>query len=318
MRQADPFFLPATTSRRKFRRHHRCDFAGLSRRGHGRIAAPAGSRRFLGALVRPLQAIDPILEKVVKAARGKLRLAKMNIDEYPQIAEKLGVQSIPAVVAFQGGQMVDGFVGALPESEIKAFIERCAGPAGEDVEALFGEAQALLEAGDLEAAEPALMHVLNSEPEHVGAQAGIARIFVARGALAEAKAILDAIPANKSQAAPVAAARAALALQEQAGSVGDLAYLLARVENVPTDHQARYDLAVALNAAGRRDAAAQESLNLFKRDRAWNDEAARKLLLQLFESWGPLDPATNCGSQAIVFADFFMTGQHWGLDSHGE
>jgi putative thioredoxin len=240
----------------------------------------------------PCKQLIPVLEKLVKAARGKIRLARMNIDEWPQIAEKLGVQSIPAVVAFQGGQMVDGFLGVLPESEIKAFIERWVGPAGEDVEALFGEAQALLETGDLEAAEPALMRVLALEPDHVGAQAGIARILVARGALAEAKAILDAIPAQKARAAPVAAARAALTLQEQAGAVGDLAYLLARVENVPADHQARYDLAVALNAAGRRDAAAQELLTLVKRDRAWNDEAARKLLLQLFQSWGPLDPAT--------------------------
>jgi len=247
----------------------------------------------------PCKQLTPILEKVVKAAQGKIRLARMNIDQYPQIAEKLGVQSVPAVVAFQGGQMVDGFVGALPESEIKAFIQRCAGPAGEDAEALFGEAQTLLETGDLEAAEPALMHVLKVDPNHVGAQAGIARIFVARGALAEAKAILDAIPANKAQSAPVAAARAALTLQEQAGAVGDLATLLARVENVPTDHQTRYDLAVALNAAGRRDAAAQELLNLVKRDRAWNDEAARKLLLQLFESWGPLDPATHTARRQL-------------------
>jgi putative thioredoxin len=246
----------------------------------------------------PCKQLIPVLEKIVKAARGKIRLARMNIDAWPQIAEKLGVQSIPAVVAFQGGQMVDGFLGVLPESEIKAFIERCIGPAG-DVEALFGEAQALLEGGDLEAAEPALMRVLTIDPDHVGAQAGLARILVARGALAEAKAILDAIPAHKVQTAPVAAARAALTLQEQAGAVGDLATLLARVENVPNDHQARYDLAVALNAAGRRNAAAQELLSLVKRDRAWNDAAARKLLLQLFESWGPLDPATHTARRQL-------------------
>jgi putative thioredoxin len=243
--------------------------------------------------------LTPVLEKIVKATRGKIRLARMNIDQWPQIAAKLGVQSIPAVVAFQGGQMVDGFLGLLPESEIKAFIERWVGPPGEDVEALFGEAQALLEGGDLESAEPALMRVLTIDPDHVGAQAGLARILVACGALAEAKVLLDGIPANKAQTAPVAAARAALTLQEQAGAVGDLATLLARVENVPTDHQTRYDMAVALNAAGRRDAAAQELLNIVKRDRAWNDEAARKLLLQLFESWGPLDPATHTARRQL-------------------
>ena len=240
----------------------------------------------------PCKQLGPVLEKIVKEASGKIRLAKMNIDEHPQIAQKLGIQSIPAVVAFRDGQMVDGFMGALPESEIKTFIARCAGPAGPDVEALFAEAQALLDSGDNEGSEAVFVELLQAEPEHVGALAGLARISLARGNPDEAKAILDAIPASQAQAAPVAAARAALALQEQAGAVGDLAYLLARVENVPTDLQARYDLAVALNGAGRRDAAAQELLRIFRRDRAWSDDAARKLLLQLFESWGPLDPAT--------------------------
>ncbi len=240
----------------------------------------------------PCKQLGPVLEKIVKAARGKIRLARMNIDEHPQIAQKLGIQSIPAVVAFRDGQMVDGFMGALPESEINTFIERCIGPVGPDVEALFAEAQALLEAGEIDAAEAAYFGIIEHDPAHAGALAGLARVNISRGKLGEAKAILDAIPANQAQAAPVAAARAALGLVERAGSVGDLAGLLARVENVPTDHQARYDLAVALNAAGRRDAAAQELLNLFKRDRSWNDDAARKLLLQLFESWGPLDPAT--------------------------
>jgi putative thioredoxin len=240
----------------------------------------------------PCKQLGPVLEKIVKAGRGKIRLAKMNIDEYPQIAQKLGIQSIPAVVAFRDGQMVDGFMGSLPESEINTFIERCIGPVGPDLEALFAEAQDLLEAGEIDAAEAAYFGILENDPAHAGALAGLARVNISRGKLDEAKAILDAIPANQAQAAPVAAARAALALEKQAGSVGDLAYLLARVKNVPTDHQARYDLAVALNAAGRRDAAAQELLNLFKRDRSWNDDAARKLLLQLFESWGPLDPTT--------------------------
>ena len=240
----------------------------------------------------PCKQLGPVLEKITREARGKLRLAKMNIDDYPQIAEKLGIQSIPAVVAFRDGQMVDGFMGALPESDVKAFIDRCAGPAGPDVRALFAEAQALLDSGETDDAEAVCLEILQAEPEHVGALAGLARINLARGQIDEAKAILDAIPASQAQAAPVAAARAALALQEQASAVGDLAYLLARVENVPTDLQARYDLAVALNGAGRRDAAAQELLNIFKRDRAWNDDAARKLLLQLFESWGPLEPAT--------------------------
>jgi putative thioredoxin len=240
----------------------------------------------------PCKQLGPVLEKIVKEARGKIRLARMNIDAYPQIAQKLGIQSIPAVVAFRDGQMVDGFMGALPESEIKTFIESCAGPAGPDAAALLAEAQALLDSGENDGAEAALLELLQAEPEHVGALAGLARVNLSRGRPDEAKAILDALPASQAQAAPVVAARAALALREQAVAVGDLAYLLARVENVPGDLQARYDLAVALNGAGRRDAAAQELLNIFKRDRSWNEDAARKLLLQLFESWGPLDPAT--------------------------
>jgi putative thioredoxin len=247
----------------------------------------------------PCKQLTPTLEKVVKSMGGKVRLAKMNIDAYPQIAEKLGIQSIPAVVAFQNGQMLDGFMGAMPEGEIKAFIERCIGPAGEDIEAVFAEGQALLDAGDAESAEAAFAHVASVEPDHAGALAGLARVQVARGALAEAKALLDAIPAAKAGAPAVAAARAALALQEQAGSVGDLAFLLARVDNAPGDHQARYDLAVALNAAGRRDAAAEELLNIVKRDRSWNDDAARKLLLQLFDSWGPTEPTTRSARRRL-------------------
>lgn len=247
----------------------------------------------------PCKQLTPILEKVVAASRGRVRLAKMNIDQYPQIAEKMGIQSVPAVVAFKDGQMVDGFLGAVPEGEIKAFIDKWAGPAGEDVEALFAEAQALLDSGDSDAAEAAFAHVLGASPNHAGALAGLARVQIARGALDDAKSLLDSVPADQANAPAVVAARAALALQEQAGALGDMAFLLARVENVPGDLQARYDLAVALNAAGRRDAAAEELLAIVKRDRAWNEDAGRKLLLQLFESWGPLDPATRSARRQL-------------------
>jgi putative thioredoxin len=247
----------------------------------------------------PCKQLGPVLEKIVKAARGKVRLAKMNIDQWPQIAEKLGIQSIPAVVAFRDGQMVDGFVGVLPESEIKAFIDRCGGSDGPDIDAVYAEAQALLDAGDAESAEPALLAILEADPAHVGARAGVARVLVARKQFDEARALLDAIPVNQSQAAPVAAARAELALAEQAGAVGDLAGLLGRVAKAPDDHQARYELAVALNGAGQREAAAAELLQSFKLDRSWNDGAVRKLLLQLFESWGPLDPATRSARRQL-------------------
>ena len=241
----------------------------------------------------PCRQLTPVIEKVVAPRRGEVRLAKMNIDVNPEIAQQLGIQSIPAVVAFHKGKMVDAFMGALPEREVKAFIDRCIGPAAEDPEALLVEAQALFDAGDIDSAEEVFGRIVNVAPEHAGALAGLARVAIERDALDEARALLDAVPAKQTNAPAVAAARAALALKEQAGSVGDLAFLLARVENAPTDHQARYDLAVALNAAGRREAAAQELLNIIKRERGWNDDAARKMLLQLFESWGPLDPVTR-------------------------
>ncbi len=241
----------------------------------------------------PCRQLTPVIEKVVASRRGEVRLAKMNIDVNPEIAQQLGIQSIPAVVAFHKGKMVDAFMGALPEREVKAFIDRCIGPAAEDPEALLVEAQALFDAGDIDSAEEVFGRIVNVAPEHAGALAGLACVAIERDALDEARALLDAVPAKQTNAPAVAAARAALALKEQAGSVGDLAFLLARVENAPTDHQARYDLAVALNAAGRREAAAQELLNIIKRERGWNDDAARKMLLQLFESWGPLDPVTR-------------------------
>ncbi|HUO53189.1 MAG TPA: thioredoxin [Rhodoblastus sp.] len=247
----------------------------------------------------PCKQLTPVLEKVVAGRRGDVRLAKMNIDANPEIAQRMGIQSIPAVVAFHKGQMADAFMGALPEGEVKAFIDRCIGPPAEDPEALFVEAQALLDAGDLASAEPVFLRILALAPEHAGALAGLARALIARDEIEEAKALLAAVPAKQADTAAVAAARAALALKEQAGAVGDLAYLLARVDNAPTDHQARYDLAVALNAAGRRDAAAQELLNIVKRERGWNDDAARKLLLQLFDSWGPLDPVTRTARRQL-------------------
>ncbi len=254
---------------------------------------------FWAPLCGPCKHLGPVLEKIVAARKGQIRLAKMNIDDYPQVAQQMRIQSIPAVVAFHNGQMLDAFMGALPESEVKAFVDRCIGPAAEDPEALLVEAQALLEAGDIDSSEAVFARILGVEPEHAGALAGLARVQIARGALDEAKALLEAVPAKQANAPAVAAARAELALKEQAGSVGDMAYLLARVENVPTDHQARYDLAVALNAGGRRDAAAQELLNIIKRERGWNDDAARKLLLQLFDSWGPLDPATRAARRQL-------------------
>ncbi len=247
----------------------------------------------------PCKQLTPRLEKIVREARGKVRLAKMNIDEHPQIAQKMGVQSVPAVVAFVQGQMADAFTGALPESEIKTFIQRLLGPGGVDVEALLAESQALLEAGQVAVAEAGFAQILQNDPEQPAALAGLARCALAQGDSEQAKAILAQIPEKHANTPAVAAARAALALEEKAGVVGDMALLLARVETAPHDHPARYDLAVALNAAGKREAAAQELLVIIKHDRKWNDEAARKLLLEFFDSWGPADPATRAARRQL-------------------
>lgn len=247
----------------------------------------------------PCKQLTPRLEKIVREARGKVRLAKMNIDEHPQIAQKMGIQSVPAVVAFVQGQMADAFSGAQPESEIKAFIQRLLGPGGVDVEALLAESQALLDAGQVAVAEAGFAQILQNDPENPAALAGLARCALAQGDSEQAKAILAQIPEKHASNPAVAAARAALALEEKAGAVGDMALLLARVETAPHDPQARYDLAVALNASGKREAAAQELLVIVKQERKWNDEAARKLLLEFFDSWGPTDPATRSARRQL-------------------
>lgn len=239
------------------------------------------------------------LEKIVSQAGGKLRLAKMNVDAYPQVMQKLGIQSAPAVVAFVQGQMADGFTGAMPDGEIKGFIQRLLGPDAVDIEALLDETQTWLDSGQIALAEAGFAQILQIDPEHPAALAGFARCALAQGDAEQAREILAQIPEKHAGAPAVAAARAALALEDKASAVGDMALLLARVESAPHDTQARYDLAVALNAAAKREAAAQELLTIIKRDRAWNGEAARKLLLEFFESWGPVDPATRAARRQL-------------------
>jgi putative thioredoxin len=247
----------------------------------------------------PCKQLTPRLEKLVQQAGGKLRLAKMNIDEHPQIAQKMGIQSVPAVAAFVNGQIADAFAGALPEGEIKAFIQRLLGPEGVDIEALLAESQALIDSGQIALAEAGFAESLQIDPEHPAALAGLSRCALARGETEQAKAILAQIPEKHANTPAVAAVRAALALEEKAGAVGDLALALARVESAPRDTQARYDLAVALNAAGQREAAAGELLVIIKQDRNWNEQAARKLLLEFFESWGPVDAATRAARRQL-------------------
>ena len=248
----------------------------------------------------PCKQLTPILEKAVKAAKGKVKLAKMNIDEHPAIPGQMGIQSIPAVIAFSNGQPVDGFMGALPESQVMAFLERVTkGKIGAEEKDLLKTADEALAAGNAADAANLYGQLLQEDAGNVGALAGLARCYVETGALEQAKQTLALVPEAKQNDAAVAAARAALEVAEQAKSVGPIDELEKKVAADPLDHQARFDLAAALNAKGKRAEAAEHLLTIVKKDRKWNDDAARKQLVQLFEAWGFTDPAAVEGRKRL-------------------
>ncbi len=248
----------------------------------------------------PCKQLTPVLEKAVKAAKGKVKLVKMNIDEHPQIAGQLGIQSIPAVLAFSRGQPIDGFMGALPESQVRSFIERLVGPLGASaVEDLLKEADALAAAGDAAGAAELYAGVLAQEPENVAAIAALAKLHLDLGDLEAAKRFLAMAPAAKANDPAIAGARAAIELAEQAASLGDVGELERRIEANPLDHEARFNLALALNARNRREEAIDHLIEIVRRDRSWNDDAARKQLVQFFEAWGPMDEMTVLGRRRL-------------------
>jgi putative thioredoxin len=254
----------------------------------------------------PCKQLTPVLEKAVRAAKGKAKLVKMNIDEHPAIPGQMGIQSIPAVIAFVNGQPVDGFLGALPESQVTAFLERLVKDrVGGEEKDLLKAADAALAEGDAVRAADLYAKILAQDAGNVPALAGLARAYVVTGAVEQAKQTLALVPEAKRNEAPVAAARAALELAQQATSLGPVAELEQKVAANPLDHQARFDLALALNAKGRRQQALDHLLEIVRRDRKWNDDGARKQLVQLFEAWGPTDEATLEGRRrlsSILFA----------------
>ncbi len=254
----------------------------------------------------PCKQLTPVIEKAVKAAGGKVKLVKMNIDEHPQIPGQLGIQSIPAVIAFTKGQPVDGFMGALPESQVKGFIERLVGPVGPSpAEDLLAQADARAAAGDAGGAAELYAAVLAQDPENVAAIAALAKLHLDLDDLAGAKRFLAMAPSAKEYDPAIAGARAAIELAEQAASLGDTGEFERRLEANPLDHQARFDLALALNAGGRREEAIDALIDIVRRDRTWNDEAARKQLVQFFEAWGPTDDMTVLGRRrlsSVLFA----------------
>jgi putative thioredoxin len=254
----------------------------------------------------PCKQLTPILEKAVKAAKGKVKLVKMNIDDHPAIPGQMGIQSIPAVIAFVNGQPADGFMGALPESQVMAFLERLTKDRiGGEAQDLLKGADAALAEGDAAGAAAIYSELLAEDGGNVPALAGLARCYVETGALDQAKQTLAMIPEAKQNDAAVAAARAALELAEQSKNIGPVDELEQKVAANPLDHQARFDLALALNGQGKRVEALDQLIAIVRRDRKWNDDGARKQLVQFFDAWGPTDEATLEGRRrlsSILFA----------------
>ena len=241
----------------------------------------------------PCKTLGPTIEKAVKAASGQVRLVKINVDENQQLAQQLRVQSIPAVFAFKNGKPVDGFVGAQPESQIKAFIQRLTGDAGPSpIEQALEQGEAALAAGDVSGASDIFGQVLRADMENARAIAGLCQCLIDSGDLAEAREMLDGLEGKLAIDPAVQSVRAALELAEQSADAGDTAPLRARLEANGNDHEARMELSTALLAAGQREEAVDELLESIRRDRNWNDEAARKQLLTLFEAFGHADELT--------------------------
>lgn len=262
----------------------------------------------------PCRQLTPTLEKVINEKAGAIKLVKINIDEHPQIAGQLGVQSIPAVFAFAGGRPVDGFMGAMPEGEVRRFAEKViAGapapqPAEGSMEAQITEAVAAAEeaftAGDLGRAAQIFGMVLQHQPDHTASLIGLTKVYLAAGETEQARATLDMVPEAERKGDAYTSLANSIRLLGEAANLSETAALEAAVAANPDDHQARYDLALALNAEGKRLEAAEALVAVFKRDRTWNEDGARKKLLEFFEAWGPKDAATTKGRRLLSAALF--------------
>jgi putative thioredoxin len=252
----------------------------------------------------PCKQFGPALERVVRAANGKVALVTINIDEHPQIADQLGIKSIPAVIAFDRGRAADGFVGALPDSQIRGFVERLVGPIEDDADAM-AEVQALIDAGDVAGAAMLLTQLVRQEPPLPRAIAELLRLYTEAERFEDARTLLDTTSDATKRDKAVIAAIAALENAEQAAALDDVGDLQRRVAAKPDDMQTRFDLALALNARGQREEAADALLDIMRHDRSWSDDGARKQLLQFFEAWGPVDRATVSARRrlsAMLFA----------------
>ncbi len=248
----------------------------------------------------PCKQLTPIIEKVVMAQGGKVRLVKINIDEHPAIAGQLRVQSIPTVYAFRDGRPIDGFQGAQPESAVKEFVQRLVGEdAAADLEAALEEAGKVLEAGDVQSAAEIYAAIIQEDTAHIGALAGLAKCYLKSGDIARAEQTIAMVPPDKQASPPASSVLAAIDLAKRGQDSGNTSELQAKIAANPADHQARIDLAVALAASGDNAGAVDQLLESFRRDRNWNEQAARKQLVQFFDAWGSKDAATLEGRRRL-------------------
>jgi putative thioredoxin len=246
----------------------------------------------------PCKQLTPVLEKVVTEAKGRVKLVKMNIDDHPSIPGQLGIQSIPAVIAFVDGRPADGFMGAIPESQVRQFIDRISGPAGDEVDqaaeiaSVLEEASGLLAAGDINGAAELFGAVLQVDPENAKALAGMAECMIAAGQNQQAREALMDLPETLAKDAGIQAVVKKLDQIDEARKLGDPVALEQALALNADDHEARIKLAKIRNVEGQHDEAAEHLLTVMRRDRSFDDDGARRQLLQFFEVWGPKDPAT--------------------------
>jgi putative thioredoxin len=248
----------------------------------------------------PCKQLGPMLEKIVSETKGAVRLVKINVDENQELAAQMRIQSIPAVFAFVDGQPVDGFMGALPESQLRQFVSRLtAGARGDEIETMLAAAEQALTDNDFAAAGQIFGQVLQIDRENIKAIAGLAKAQIKSSDLNGAKATLALVPPQKASDPEIASVRAMIELSAKQADPGSIRKLASAIEQNPIDHQSRYDLAIALNGAGRREEALDHLLTIIGKDRGWNDEAARKQLVQFFDAWGPKDGLTQTGRRRL-------------------